>query len=730
MRERRRYLIIPLLLLTGCGDSVDFDSSAFRPSLQARYVRVSNDTFHCLNADATHFDFAITSIDTPWSFSDVLSWMTVSPLSGSQSADITLGVEENLSGDMERVGVFYLNSFADDWEYTAPISVSQPAATPYASPEKTGISLNGTSGNGTISVIGNCRWTALSDAPWLTVSENEDRTAVSYTIEENQGNVSRTATISLNLDAERLAYVAVTQKAAGITMETSTLQFENTAGAYELTLSSEAAWTASTSQDWLEVAPSSGNAGQSKITVSALPNASVSDRSGYVYLYIGTKKVVEIPVTQRGLFLAFGLPSLSLGADGETGTIPVISNTTWTISSYPEWLTISPLSGNGSQDITVKAEDNPNVTERSGVIRATQDGLNLPAQLTVRQAGKTFGYGDSQISCSDKEQTISIDVTTTGKWTAGTIDSWLSVTPDSHTGSTQLSIHVDENGTDDSRTGIVTLTIGNKSYDIRIVQSGKYFTVNYKDHSFGSTESSLAIEVVTNDSWMASVQNDPSWISLSKTSGTGNADFTATIADNPSVNGRSATIVLSTVHDKSVKIQISQAARYLTVDHRLISFFAVGGTSEDITISTDGAYSITGSDAWFRVTEKAHGLFNVTATENTTKQIREGSITIKLTDLKEGSHSLSIPVLQTADGAKFFIMGYDEDKNWDIAADASVALTVTGYGSDKNWDSVTPNTDLTITISGYTGEKNWDTATSSSGSVSFDGFPSDKNWGN
>ena len=423
---------------------------------------------------------------------------------------------------------------------------SQPAATPYATPNQTSVQLSGTAGGGTISVTSNCSWTVSSDKTWLTVTQNGDKISISYNAEENQTNASRTATISLNFNSRRLASVTVTQKAAGISMETSTLQFENTAGAYELTLTSEAAWTASTSQTWIEVNPTSGNAGQSKITVSALSNASISDRTGYVYLYIGGNKVVEIPIKQRGIYIEFDSPSLSMGCDGETKTVHLGSNTTWTISSYPEWLTVSPLSGEGPLDITIKAADNPNVAERSGVIKATQAGLNLTAQLTVTQSGKTFTYGDSQISCSDKDQTIKVNITTSGKWTAKTTDTWLSVTPTSYTGSTQLSIHVNENGTDDSRTGKVTLTIGDKSYDISIVQSGKYFTVNYKENSFGSTGATLAIEVTTNDSWTASVQNNPSWVTLSQKNGSGNASFTATIADNPSVNSRSATIVLTT----------------------------------------------------------------------------------------------------------------------------------------------------------------------------------------
>ena len=141
--------MIPLLLLAGCGDKIDFDPSAFSPSLQARYVRVNKDMFTCSSAGATNFNFVVTSIDTPWAFSDVLSWTSVSPMSGSQTADINLGVEENFSGDTERLGIFYLTSSAEDWDYSVPMTVSQPAATPSSTGMKCRFTQRMTSASGT-----------------------------------------------------------------------------------------------------------------------------------------------------------------------------------------------------------------------------------------------------------------------------------------------------------------------------------------------------------------------------------------------------------------------------------------------------------------------------------------------------------------------------------------------------------------------------------------------------
>lgn len=730
MRKRLLYIFAIICVIAGCNDSVQYNPEEFYPSLVARYLRVSPKEFSLDNASATSRGFQVATIDTPWGFTEVMDWIDLSQMSGSQNADIEMSVSQNMSGENERLGIFYLESKALDWTYNIPLSVYQPAATPYATPETNNITFSGAIGSQEIKVNSNCTWTCTDDVEWLSVVKNNDSSSLIITVTENLTNASRTTNVTLYLNSRKLSTISVSQKAAEVTLETNTLTYENTAGAYEIRLISEASWSASTSQNWIEVSPSSGDAGETKLKISALENSSVSDRSGYVYIQIGNSQVVEIPVFQRGLYIEFYETELDFISDEDEKTIRINSNTSWSIDSCPEWMSISPMSGTGSYDLSIKVQDNPNVTSRDAKIIVSQAGLSLSSELNVTQAGKSFEYGQSVIECSDKEQEIKVNVTTTGKWTAISNDTWLTVSPASMTGSSELILNLEENVSDNSRTGNITLTIGNKEFTISVIQAGKYFTIDYGVTAFGSIGATLSIEVSTNDSWTAKVENNASWISLSQTSGYGDASFDATIADNPSVNKRSSVITLSTVNNKSLKIPVEQAARYMTVDHQNITFFAVGGTSEDITISTDGKYSITCSASWFSATEKGDGVFNVTAQENTTKEVREGTLTIAMTDLKEGTYSITIPVFQSADGASFIVIGYDDDKNWDIGATASVSLTVTGYGTDKNWDSNPQTTGLTVTVTGYVEDKNWDSQTTSSGSVSYQGYSGDNNWNN
>ena len=91
MRRMLKYLIMPLLMLVSCVNT-DFDPSQFTPSLKARYLRASRDQFECSSSSATQFVFEVISLDTPWRFTDIVSWTSIDITEGDQSTGIFMDV--------------------------------------------------------------------------------------------------------------------------------------------------------------------------------------------------------------------------------------------------------------------------------------------------------------------------------------------------------------------------------------------------------------------------------------------------------------------------------------------------------------------------------------------------------------------------------------------------------------------------------------------------------------
>lgn len=747
MKKTSFIYIIICLALVGCSDEFEGSMLGLTPTLSPTYLNVNPTSLSFGTPYQETKQIAVTSINTPWTVNNEINWVTASPSSGSSSGTVNVGVSENTSGDDIRTGIFYLKADTASLDYEFPISVSQVGARAMISLSQSEIEFNGAANNGSITVTANCSWSATSSQNWLKVEKNDNKVLLSVT--ENTTSTYRNATVTVDHVGNNPVSQTLTvrQAPASINASTETLVFSNAAGSVNITVNSEASWAATTSSSWIEVDPTSSNAGTSTLKISVAPNTAVGERTGHVILSIGNSERIQIPIRQRGIYIETEQSNLSFAAAGGSQNLSVQSNTSWTVSTSYSWITVSPSSGDGDKQIKVTVQDNPNTSSRSGSIHIKQEGLNIDVRVTVSQEGKTFDVGTTLLNFTDKESTQTVNIETDGTWTASANHSWITVSPTSATGNSVLSVTCAENTGDNERSGQVTVKMGDKSAVIEIRQSGKYFTVSDELLTFNSKGGSLNVSITTNDSWTAKVESGSSWLSLSKTSGTGNLEVKVTASDNASVNSRTGTILFETTHNKKVRVTVTQKARYLTVDTQEILFYYKGGTSEAVTISTDGTYKITCSDSWFSVKQSGN-TFTVTATENTTSSPRIGTITIALTGLTEGSYSLTLTVTQLNEGGSFLRNEYGNDQNYDNTGTSSGNLTITGYGSDQNYDSYNTsgttlsissfqsdsnwdpslNTGITVTITGFNSDQNHDPSTSSSATLTRSEYGSDNNW--
>lgn len=680
------------------------------------------------SAQASSNTIQVNSTETPWSIENGIDWISTNPTCGSSTASVSVSVTENKSGDDARTAIFYLKSDVSDWKCESPISVTQAGATPMIVLSKTEVDFTGAPNTETVTVASNCTWTASSSADWLTVSQKDN--AIILAVTGNESNSNRTAIVSVirsgTTATNTSKTITVRQAPASINASTESLVFNNTASFVNVTINAEASWTASTSASWIDVSPTSDNSGTSTMKVSVSPNTSTSERTGYVNLSIGGSLRIQIPVRQRGIYVETEQSELSFVAAGGSLNLSVLSNTNWIVSSVPSWITVSPNQGKGDGNVKVTASENPNTANRSGIIHLTQTGLNIDVAVAVSQAGKTFDVNTTVLNYEDKSSTQTINIQTDGTWTASASDSWITISPTTASGNSTLSVSVSENTSDDERSGQVVVVMADKSATINIIQKGKYFTVSNNLLTYTSKGGAIDVSISTNDSWSAKVEDGSTWLTLSKTSGTGNVDVKVTASDNASVNSRTATLLFETTHNQKVRVVVTQDARYLRVDTREILFYSKGGTSEAISISTDGPYSITTSQSWLTVAQSAN-TFTITASENTGIEPRFGKITIALTELKEGTYYLTLDVTQLNYGGTFLKTGYDDDKNWDNLGSSTGHLTLTPFGDDKNWDT-NSYSGTSLRIVGYGSYVNWDSSSTSGVTINVIGYNSDKNF--
>ena len=721
--------LIYILLFASCEDMYDIFGEELTPSLSAHYLRASQTDFgYYWSPDAYEEDFTIESFETPWIFTDVANWLTLTPASGNATTTVNLKADANTDAENGRTAIFYLKSNDPDWNYSSAMSISQAKASPALSISDESVSFGGASEQQKVRISANCKWSASCSDSWITLSTDYTSGILSISVSANPYASYRNSTIYITYGTSKSKSIKVTQSPSEITSSNYTLNYENVASKYEIEIESETAWTSAVSDSWISVTPTSGNEGKTTVSIEVTPNTAITNRTGYVAIKTGSTERMQITINQKGIYIE-ATESLTFKSTVESKTLSIQSNTDWVITSKPNWLSISKEAGAGNDNLIVTSTENPNTTSRSGEIIIGQPGLTIQCKVGITQLGKTLSTNVSLLEFSDKASQQSFFITSDVNWTSSKSDDWFSYSPISGYGDATVNVAVEENTSTEERIGTINYSFADKTAYVNIHQQAKYMIIDNQSFDFDSKGGNHTIELSTNDEWTAEVEHQSSWLQLSKTSGTGNATITLTVDDNPSVNVRSTAIIIKSKYSQSVRILVSQKPRHLTISSTNILFFANGGTSEVVTIDTDGTYEIISDASWFTINKGAGNTFTIYATKNSSNDLRQGKITIALTDLKEGSLALELTVMQVGEGGSFIINGFPDDSNWNYIGGGSLSISIKGYTSDKNWDDFYGGS-LTVKVSGYSTDSDWNINDSSSGSVSINTYGTDNNWSN
>lgn len=723
-----KYSVIALIfsgILCGCKEEFN-SASQLHPSLTGEYLKVSQTNFNHTSSAAFTDNFNVECSNVSWQFSTLPSWIMVSPSSGNSSSAIILEGEEN-STTNARTSLFYLESSNSSQTISKTLSVSQGGVESTLIAEPTDLSFNAKGETASVVIIANCQWTAKCSQEWVSLNVI-DSNELAITVESNLSDNYREGTVYINYGENKTEPISLTQYPADISASEATLKYSNVASKYDITINSEVEWSAITSESWILVDPAYGGEGETKVSIEVSPNTTVSNRIGYVAFKTGECERFQIEIEQEGLYIE-STKELNFRAVENSQSIEIKSNTDWEILSSPNWISYSKTSGYGNEEIVATASENPELDSRNGTIEIGKKGLTLKCEIQVIQAGRALSLDTSILEFSDKagEQTFCIQ--SDGGWSSFCSDDWFTASPLSGNGDATITVNVEENHSNSERNGSINYSFGNQSAEVLIHQLGKYFNVDEGEFEFNSHGGNHTISVSTNESWTAEIEDNAEWLSLSSTSGEGDAEITLTVDDNPSVNSRSAEIIITPSHSQAIRISVHQKARYLKVSSENIMFYYNGGTSNFVSIDTDGEFEIVGDSDWFKINIEEEPGFTVTTEPYKQPETRKGKITIALTDLQEGSLSLELSVIQIGEGCSFIVDGYPEDEDWSDFGNSTLTFTITGFTSDQNWDTQ-QESKIVINITGYKDDDNWNTQEKEEYDFEREDFSSEKEWNN
>ena len=103
--------------------------------------------------------------------------------------------------------------------------------------------------------------------------------------------------------------------------------------------------------------------------------------------------------------VSVSLPSVNFQESGGTQSVPITSNTNWTVSGNPSWLTVAPISGSGNGSVMLTAQANTESSRScvlyvqagtaSAVISVTQENNGPILEGNYVGTLKPVGYTDA-----------------------------------------------------------------------------------------------------------------------------------------------------------------------------------------------------------------------------------------------------------------------------------------------------------------------------------------------
>ena len=261
-------------------------------------------------------------------------------------------------------------------------------------------------------------------------------------------------------------------------------------GNYEHNLSSPITVTGPFFVGW-DVA-SVGAAGDNdvnEIILSSTSNGSVMTNSLYTYYSNAWRLVSSVfqnpptnvaagflphicPTDEQPSSLSVSPSSLSYTAAGESKTVTVTSNTSWTATSSASWLTISPASGSNNGTITAVAAANTSSSQRTATI--TVSGSGITRTISVTQAGVSYNLtvNPTSLSYTANGETKTVTVTSNTSWTATSSASWLTVSPASGSNNGTITAVAAANTSTQQRTATITVSGSGITRTINVTQAG------------------------------------------------------------------------------------------------------------------------------------------------------------------------------------------------------------------------------------------------------------------
>jgi len=160
-------------------------------------------------------------------------------------------------------------------------------------------------------------------------------------------------------------------------------------GAESVNLVANQLWEITNIPDWISVNPQAGE-NSTEVTISVVTENTEAERREASLLFTSGNLSKTLKVEQEGLndldpLIKLSKNEIYISITGQEQKVDLKANTSWQVKNVPNWITIDPMSGDKSAEISIKVGENRNLEAREAKVDIVAG--NLKETLTISQPG-------------------------------------------------------------------------------------------------------------------------------------------------------------------------------------------------------------------------------------------------------------------------------------------------------------------------------------------------------
>lgn len=501
-----------------------------------------------------------------WTIESTAGWLSITPLSGTGDATLTITAEAN---PIEEPRMAEVRAISKDNASVLTLTQGAGVVAQYINVTPREILCDSEGGEFVIEMSTNINW-FITTPTWITCSPAEGsgdaRITVTVSRVEEDLYEDREAEVFIgNLSVfEKVHVVQTVEPVLGIELTPNNIGFVCTGETKTVAVTTEDGWTASVEDDWVTLSQTEGQ-GDAEISVTVGENPIYVDRIAIV-LFTTTGGVQTILTVRQDAspdphFLEVSPLEFVFEKEGGEKSITIGCDTDWSFDLDCDWLSLSQLSGTGNATVVLTAE--PNLLTEPRSARCYIKSGELLYALTVNQAA-----GDIPIEAVFEPDTLwvpytgglqHVQLTSNTSWNLQ-FSSWISIfTATSGEGDASFDLIIDSNTSSEGRTGYMNaLHNGQVIGTLVVIQEGKIdiLETDAVQLDVRPEGGDYEIHVTANQGWI--VESSDSWIHCDPHSGFGNGSFTISVDALPGARPREGSVKVTGETGSEVVITVSQ----------------------------------------------------------------------------------------------------------------------------------------------------------------------------